>query len=133
MPAGWFPTTARHIHPDREIRQRSYQLLTSFIFMKRMRVLLLAIGFLLPAALPGVRAQEVQPGNFNSTFVAPATVPVGSNQAAEPATVNSNFQSVSAVAGSAGPIDSTPDIPNDGAAISAFYWDRYPSTPFTTL
>jgi hypothetical protein len=98
--------------------------------MKRTRVLLFALGCLLPAAVPaGAQTDEVHPGNANRTFIAPAAAPAGSNQGALPATANSNFQSMGSVASSSGPIDVTPDIPNDGGAISTTHADLYPSDP----
>ncbi len=102
--------------------------------MNYLRIPLLALGFLLPAAMSALaQTGEVKPGNLNSLFIAPATVPSGSNQVAEPATPNTNFQGVGKASGSAGPIDTTPDVPDDNAAISSVYADRYPSNPANTI
>ena len=79
--------------------------------MKRMRVLLFALGCVLPAIPARAQTDEVRPVNSNRTFIAPATAPVASNQAALPATANSNFQGAGSMSGSSGPIDTTPDIP----------------------
>ncbi len=103
--------------------------------MKRMRVFFLfAAGILLPAATPAhAETYELQAGNFNSTFMLPLAAPAGGNQLLVPATPNSNFLGMGPVAGSTGPIDTTPNVANDGAAISGVLADRYPSNPANTL
>ncbi|MFN0127081.1 MAG: hypothetical protein ACKV19_10410, partial [Verrucomicrobiales bacterium] len=99
--------------------------------MNRMRVLLFALGSLLPASFPAhAESYELKSGNFNS-FSQSLTVPgprgpdgalVGLNDAAVPATRDSNFQGVGAVAASSGP-----------TAVSGVYADRYPSNPANTV
>jgi hypothetical protein len=91
--------------------------------MKLLRIPLLAVGFLLPAAMPALAQNyEVRAGNFNRLYIAPSAVPVGANQSLVPATPNSNFQGMGPVSGAGGPLSTSAD-----------YGDRYPSDPANTI
>lgn len=97
--------------------------------MNRTRLFLTALGCLLCA--PAARAQyDLKAGNFNHLWLTPP--PAASNAASTPATASSNFQSVGAVGGSTGPIDSTPDNASDNGAISTVLAGRYPSNDAKT-